>query len=183
MDFVSRPFVLLFLLLSCSQFTADAEDIRVNPTELGHKGAVCLSGIPAAYYFAPGSDEGVHNWVVFLPGTKLYFKGARIFQTTLKVMLKKGMKSAKNIAYTTGKSYIDCVNYKNCTSDEIKVMQDLRSELLDILPEQDNHLSRGFLILSSFGHVHTLYSHWYEPAAGTNKVHIRSIHINYKNWQ
>nr|GME13352.1 pectin acetylesterase 8-like [Ipomoea batatas] len=141
MDFVSRPFVLLFLLLSCSQFTADAEDIRVNPTELGHKGAVCLSGIPAAYYFAPGSDEGVHNWVVFLP-----------------------------IAYTTGKSYIDCVNYKNCTSDEIKVMQDLRLELLDILPEQDNHLSRGFLILSSFGHVHTLYSHWYEPAAGTNKT-------------
>ncbi|XP_031109021.1 pectin acetylesterase 8-like isoform X2 [Ipomoea triloba] len=29
-------------------------------------------------------------------GTKLYFKGARIFESTLKVMLKKGMKPAKN---------------------------------------------------------------------------------------
>nr|GMD92732.1 pectin acetylesterase 8-like [Ipomoea batatas]GMD92735.1 pectin acetylesterase 8-like [Ipomoea batatas] len=153
MDFVSsKPFVLLFLLLSCSQFTVDGEDIRVNPTELRHKGA-------AAYYFAPGSDEGVHNWVVFLP---------RPTKTLPKSCTSKF--SPAMIAYTTGKSYIDCVNNKNCTSDEIKVMQDLRSELLDVLPEQDNHSSRGFLIVSSFGHVHTLYSHWYEPAAGTNKT-------------
>nr|GMD91513.1 pectin acetylesterase 8-like [Ipomoea batatas] len=141
MDFVSRPLVLLFLLLSCSQFTADAEDIRVNPTELRHKGAVCLSGIPAAYYFAPGSDEGVHNWVVFLP-----------------------------ISFTAGKSYDGCMNSTTCTSDQINLMQDLRLELLDVLPEQDNSSSTGFLIVSSYGHVHTLSAHWYEPAAGTNKT-------------
>ncbi|XP_019171736.1 PREDICTED: pectin acetylesterase 7-like isoform X2 [Ipomoea nil] len=143
-------------------------------------------------------------------GTKLYFKGARILESTLKVMLKRELKSAKKrptkmlptsctskfppamcffaqnvqqdiktpiffimsefdyieIGYTSGKSfYDDCMKNKTCTSDQINVMQ----ELLRVLPEQDNRSSIRFLILSRYGHVHTLY-HWYEPAAGTNKT-------------
>nr|GLL21517.1 pectin acetylesterase 7-like isoform X1 [Ipomoea trifida] len=154
-----------------------------------------------------GNSKGMYN------GTKLYFKGARIFESTLKVILEKGMKSAKNrptkmlpksctskftpamcffaqnvqqdiktpiffimsefdfveIGVTTGKQYDDCMQSKTCTSDQINVMQDLRLELLNVLPKQDNQSSRGLLILSSYGHVHMLSPHWYEPAAGTNK--------------
>lgn len=32
------------------------------------KGAVCLDGSPAGYYYSPGSGEGANNWLVYLPG-------------------------------------------------------------------------------------------------------------------
>ncbi|PKU78643.1 pectin acetylesterase 11-like [Dendrobium catenatum] len=32
------------------------------------KGAVCLDGSPAAYYFSPGFGSGVNNWVVHMEG-------------------------------------------------------------------------------------------------------------------
>ncbi|KAL1540265.1 [Wnt protein] O-palmitoleoyl-L-serine hydrolase [Salvia divinorum] len=37
-------------------------------TDAAAKGALCLDGSPGAYYFAPGFDDGVDNWIVFLPG-------------------------------------------------------------------------------------------------------------------
>ncbi|KAL1530987.1 [Wnt protein] O-palmitoleoyl-L-serine hydrolase [Salvia divinorum] len=32
------------------------------------KGAVCLDGSPGAYYFGQGFEDGIDNWIVYLPG-------------------------------------------------------------------------------------------------------------------
>ncbi|RAL45041.1 hypothetical protein DM860_003800 [Cuscuta australis] len=80
-------------------------------------------------------------------------------------------------SYTTGlgKSYYDvCVNAKNCSSTQIKIMQDLRKELLDVLPKESNASSttpNGFLILSNPAHTHLLQPTWHDGAiSGTQEV-------------
>nr|GMD40961.1 pectin acetylesterase 8-like [Ipomoea batatas] len=61
-----KAILLLWVLLASPGFTD--QDMMVNPTLVPDKEALCLSGIPAAYYFAPGVDEGSENWLVFLQG-------------------------------------------------------------------------------------------------------------------
>lgn len=97
MDVVSKAVVLLLLLLVFSRFTVEdlmVNPITLNDKEAGNcfflylfffyisrsdqyfffkhiyiffVYVVCLTGIPATYYFVPGSDEGVDNWLVYLP--------------------------------------------------------------------------------------------------------------------
>ncbi|XP_019155903.1 PREDICTED: pectin acetylesterase 7-like [Ipomoea nil] len=72
-----------------------------------------------------GNSKKIYN------GTKLYFKGARIFESTLKVLLKKGMKSAKN-ALLVGESaggvaamlHCDSFRQKFSNSTHVKCLSD-----------------------------------------------------------
>nr|GMD45781.1 pectin acetylesterase 8-like [Ipomoea batatas] len=76
------------------------------------------------------------------------------------------------IGFTVGSMnpYTTCVKYKNCTSNQITVMQDLRLELLDVLPKENNISSRGLLMVSRPGHEHTTTPQWYQPTGQTNET-------------
>ncbi|XP_057786693.1 pectin acetylesterase 8-like isoform X2 [Salvia miltiorrhiza] len=63
--------VLYLLVLIISQVKGQGTDPQVNVTFITDaiaKGAVCLDGSPGAYYFAQGFEDGVDNWIVYLPG-------------------------------------------------------------------------------------------------------------------
>nr|GMD42641.1 pectin acetylesterase 5 [Ipomoea batatas] len=182
--------LLLWVLLASPGFTD--QDMMVNPTLVPDKGALCLSGIPAAYYFAPGVDEGSENWLVFLQinetATPKYFSGILSnnpeqnpdFYNWNKVMIRYcdgssftgNSQKKQNIGFTVGpmNPYTTCVKYKNCTSNQITVMQDLRLELLDVLPKENNISSRGLLMVSRPGHEHTTTPQWYQPTGQTNET-------------
>lgn len=52
-----------------SSLTVVSKAISVTfVTNAVQKGAVCLDGSPAAYYFSPGFGSGVNNWVVHMEG-------------------------------------------------------------------------------------------------------------------
>ncbi|KAL0904818.1 hypothetical protein M5K25_026973 [Dendrobium thyrsiflorum] len=59
-------FALSTALLSLT-VVAKAVDLTFV-TNAVQKGAVCLDGSPAAYYFSPGFGSGVNNWVVHMEG-------------------------------------------------------------------------------------------------------------------
>ncbi|XP_047939087.1 pectin acetylesterase 8-like isoform X2 [Salvia hispanica] len=59
--------VCLFTLIK-SQATDDPLLDVIFITDAAAKGALCLDGSPGAYYFSPGFDDGVDNWIVYLPG-------------------------------------------------------------------------------------------------------------------
>ncbi|VFQ59133.1 unnamed protein product [Cuscuta campestris] len=51
-------------------------------------------------------------------------------------------------------------------------MQDVRMELMDVLPKQSNISAIGFLILSNLGHTHLLPETWHNPAESGTKEAI-----------
>nr|GMD87858.1 pectin acetylesterase 8-like [Ipomoea batatas] len=60
------------------------------------KGAVCLDGTPAAYYYEQGQGDGANNWLVFLQVTNVTYRGARIFRATMDDLQSRGMNGAQN---------------------------------------------------------------------------------------
>ncbi|XP_031107068.1 pectin acetylesterase 8-like [Ipomoea triloba] len=148
-------------------------------------------------------------------GTKLYFRGARIFSAIMKELLNNGMGNAENgsknalptsctsrlspemcffpenlqadiqtpifflmsgfdriqIQYTMMSEEFDtCALGRNCTSNQIKIMQELRCELLSVLPKQCHNSKKGILITSPYGHTQVLGPSWYFSAAGTGET-------------
>ncbi|KAL1558264.1 [Wnt protein] O-palmitoleoyl-L-serine hydrolase [Salvia divinorum] len=64
--------VLVCLLIFVQSLT-NGQDIEpiLNVTYIKDgvaKGAVCLDGSPGAYYFGQGFEDGVDNWIIYLPG-------------------------------------------------------------------------------------------------------------------
>ncbi|PKA59139.1 hypothetical protein AXF42_Ash001232 [Apostasia shenzhenica] len=58
----SLPVILRYLAV-------DAKPVDLTfVANAAQKGAVCLDGSPAAYYFTPGFGSGVNNWVVHMEG-------------------------------------------------------------------------------------------------------------------
>ncbi|XP_019166135.1 PREDICTED: pectin acetylesterase 8-like [Ipomoea nil] len=53
-----------------------------------------------------------------------------------------------------------CLHSQNCSTEMIKAMQELRLELLSVLPKQDNTSSRGILITSETVHEQIRYLAW-----------------------
>ncbi|XP_020579385.1 pectin acetylesterase 11-like [Phalaenopsis equestris] len=63
-----HPFIFaLSTVLLTFTVIAKAVDVTFVANAV-QKGAVCLDGSPAAYYFSPGSGSGVNNWVVHMEG-------------------------------------------------------------------------------------------------------------------
>nr|GMC58571.1 pectin acetylesterase 7-like isoform X2 [Ipomoea batatas] len=54
------------------------------------------------------------------------------------------------IQYTLGIDFENCIVGRNCTSKQLKALQDLRAELLSVLP---NDSKNGLVITSPFGHT------------------------------
>ncbi|KAL1551679.1 [Wnt protein] O-palmitoleoyl-L-serine hydrolase [Salvia divinorum] len=69
---VAPWFKIVYSLLVFIGSQVDGENIvEVNVTFITDavaKGAVCLDGTPGAYYYYPGFDDGVDNWIFYLPG-------------------------------------------------------------------------------------------------------------------
>ncbi|KAL1551668.1 [Wnt protein] O-palmitoleoyl-L-serine hydrolase [Salvia divinorum] len=69
---VAPWFKIIYSLLVFIGSQVDGENIvQVNVTFITDavaKGAVCLDGTPGAYYYYPGFDDGVNNWIFYLPG-------------------------------------------------------------------------------------------------------------------
>ncbi|XP_047963818.1 pectin acetylesterase 8-like [Salvia hispanica] len=64
--------IIIYLLVFIEpQVNSQNIDQELNVTFITNavkKGAVCLDGSPGAYYFAKGFGDGVHNWMIYLPG-------------------------------------------------------------------------------------------------------------------
>ncbi|CAH9077029.1 unnamed protein product [Cuscuta europaea] len=338
--------ILLFITLITSLALAKEGDADlVNPTLVSvDDGAVCLGGNQAAYFYVPGFDNGIENWIVYLPGggwcknvsdceiylqrrfvgsypgefpfdhilssnkeknpdffdwnkvavrycdassftgnseitttngTKLFFRGWRIYTAVMKELLIKGMGNAKNallvgssaggvattiycdrfrslfppasrvkclcdggyfflaknhtrgnqflsmfegliklhksenalpksctttlsaelcffppnlqrdiktpifflmsafdyvqINYTLSIDLTKCAGPKNCTLNQIEASQDIRSELLTVLPKKSKAFSKGYLITSPVAHTQVDQDNWYNHTAGTNE--------------
>nr|CAB3475067.1 unnamed protein product [Digitaria exilis] len=64
------------------------------------KGAVCLDGSPPAYHLQRGFGSGSHSWLVYLSvsnmidGTKLYYRGLRIWEAILDELMELGLAQA-----------------------------------------------------------------------------------------
>nr|GMC58576.1 pectin acetylesterase 8-like [Ipomoea batatas]GMC58616.1 pectin acetylesterase 8-like [Ipomoea batatas] len=111
-----------------------------------------------------GNSEIVEN------DTKLYFRGAKIFNAVIQELLDNGMGSAQNIQYTMVSTEFDvCAIWRNCSLDQIKIMQELRAELLSVLPDHHNS-KKGILITSQYGHTQALSPSWNSQAAGTGET-------------
>nr|GME20473.1 pectin acetylesterase 8-like [Ipomoea batatas] len=170
--------LLLWVLLASPGFTD--QDMMVNPTLVPDKGALCLSGIPAAYYFAPGVDEGSENWLVFLQvmirycdgssftgnsqkkqnGTKLYFRGAKIYKSTINEMKMRGLKSAKK-ALLVGESAggvattIHCDRFRDLFSSSAHVK--CLSDAGFFFPAKKHNLGHKNALISIFEGLITLH--------------------------
>ncbi|XP_019183843.1 PREDICTED: pectin acetylesterase 8-like isoform X2 [Ipomoea nil] len=74
------------------------------------------------------------------------------------------------IEYTmVTKEFDTCANGRNCSLNQIKIMQDIRSELLSVLPKQSHNSKKGILITSPYAHTQVLGPSWYFRAAKTGK--------------
>ncbi|CAH9137516.1 unnamed protein product [Cuscuta epithymum] len=329
--------------LSPAPFFCDADLVNATLVRVDD-GAVCLGGNPAAYFYVPGFDNGIENWIVYLPGggwcknvsdcedyldrkgvgsepgpfsfdhilssnkeknpdffdwnkvairycdassftgnseitktngTKLFFRGWRIYTAVMKELLNKGMGNAKNallvgssaggvattiycdrfrslfppasrvkclcdggyfflaknhthgnqflsmfegliklhksenalpkscttilsaelcffppnlqrdiktpifflmsafdyvqINYTLSIDLTKCAGLKNCTLSQIEASQDIRSQLLTVLPKKGKAFSKGYLITSPVAHTQVDQDSWYIHTAGTNE--------------
>ncbi|CAH9106183.1 unnamed protein product [Cuscuta epithymum] len=74
------------------------------------------------------------------------------------------------IQYTLSMDLTHCVKNLSCTPTQIKASQDLRLELLTVLPKQSKTSSKGFLVTSPFAHTQVEKDIWNSRAAGTNKT-------------
>ncbi|CAH9114464.1 unnamed protein product [Cuscuta europaea] len=74
------------------------------------------------------------------------------------------------IQYTLSMDLRDCVRNLSCTPTQIKASQDLRLELLTVLPKHSNISSKGFLVTSPFAHTQVEKDIWISQATGTNKT-------------
>ncbi|XP_019183841.1 PREDICTED: pectin acetylesterase 8-like [Ipomoea nil] len=75
------------------------------------------------------------------------------------------------IEYTmVTKEFDACANGRNCSLNQIKIMQDIRSELLSVLSKQSHNSKKGILITSPYGHVQVLGPSWYFRAAKTGET-------------
>ncbi|KAK4434228.1 Pectin acetylesterase 11 [Sesamum alatum] len=64
-----RPLIcfLIMMMMSSQVLGSDWTNIIIPKSAIS-KGAVCLDGSPAAYYFKNGSGDGVDNWLIYLEG-------------------------------------------------------------------------------------------------------------------
>ncbi|CAH9106167.1 unnamed protein product [Cuscuta epithymum] len=74
------------------------------------------------------------------------------------------------IQYTLSMDLTGCVPMANCSANQIKASQDLRSELLTILPKRSKTFFKGFLITHPFAHTQVENGTWNSLATGTNKT-------------
>ncbi|XP_019150657.1 PREDICTED: pectin acetylesterase 8-like isoform X2 [Ipomoea nil] len=75
------------------------------------------------------------------------------------------------IEYTLGKDFVTCIEQRNCSSNQLKAMQDLRTELLPVLPNGGKNSKNGLLITSPFAHTRLFDPSWYFPVPGTKKTY------------
>ncbi|TFJ94948.1 pyruvate carboxyltransferase [Platysternon megacephalum] len=74
------------------------------------------------------------------------------------------------IQYTMVSTEFDvCAIWRNCSLDQIKIMQELRGELLSVLPDHHNS-KKGILITSQYAHTQALSPSWNSQAAGTGET-------------
>ncbi|KAG6397967.1 hypothetical protein SASPL_139417 [Salvia splendens] len=59
--------------------------------------AVCMDGSPGGYYYSAGSGDGAKNWLIYLMGQKVQFRGSKIFDAVVEDLLVKGMAIGKNV--------------------------------------------------------------------------------------
>nr|GMC65133.1 pectin acetylesterase 8-like [Ipomoea batatas] len=139
-----------------------------------------------------GNSEIVEN------DTKLYFRGAKIFNAVIQELLDNGMGSAQN-ALLAGSSAggvataIHCDRFRRhfsntsrvkCLSDAgyfflskkhdqentfLSMFDELRAELLSVLPDHHNS-KKGILITSQYAHTQALSPSWNSQAAGTGET-------------
>ncbi|XP_019150658.1 PREDICTED: pectin acetylesterase 8-like [Ipomoea nil] len=76
------------------------------------------------------------------------------------------------IQYTLGEDFDStCITGRNCSSNQLKAMQDLRSELLTVLPNGGKNSKNGLLITSPFAHTRLFGPYWYYLVPGTKKTY------------
>ncbi|VFR01084.1 unnamed protein product [Cuscuta campestris] len=111
----------------------------------------CTSRLPAALCFFPQNLQGdIRTPIFFLMSA---------FDTV-------------QINYTLSNEDAVCATKGNCTSSQMKALQELRLELLDVWPNERNKSLKGLLVYSPNSHCLLLGSGWNNLAPGGTKQTI-----------
>nr|GMD86588.1 pectin acetylesterase 8-like [Ipomoea batatas] len=136
------------------------------------KGAACLDGTPAAYYYEQGQGDGANNWLVFLQGSAgmlppqctsimtpshCLFPQYLLEYVTTPVFIAMSSFDQVQIKWNLFKEDEVCLVSQNCTHDRKQAIQELRSDVLAALPKAPP-LSRGIWMTSCIAHEMTYYS-------------------------
>ncbi|VFQ63261.1 unnamed protein product [Cuscuta campestris] len=118
----------------------------------------CTSRLPAALCFFPQNLQGdIRTPIFFLMSA---------FDTV-------------QINYTLSNEDAVCATKGNCTSSQMKALQELRLELLDVWPNERNKSLKGLLVYSPNSHCLLLGSGWNNLAPGGTKQTYAEV---FRDW-
>ncbi|CAH9137240.1 unnamed protein product [Cuscuta epithymum] len=110
----------------------------------------CTSKLTAALcFFPPNLKDGIYTPIFFLNSA---------FDLV-------------QINYTLSIEYADCANHRNCSSRQVRVLQDLRTELLEFLPPLTSNSTKGVLINSYPSHTRLFDPTWNSMAPVANETY------------
>ncbi|TVU36213.1 hypothetical protein EJB05_18137, partial [Eragrostis curvula] len=99
----AAPLLVFLAAFPCSPATVSSTELveLTLLTSAREKGAVCLDGSPPGYHLQRGFGSGAHNWLVYLQdGTKLFYRGLRIWEAVIDELMGQGMATAKQALLT-----------------------------------------------------------------------------------